>query len=130
MIEQLTIYKSSDSRRSKLFFPDIILRQMNWNRSTPIRMKALIDGFGVQVHINMVDKRKSIYFLFRDYYCAAYLSVPENIGIITAMPTICGYIVSSQTYPPKINIIFPTWLKPLPRNIKMTNSHNSIINTP
>ena len=85
---------------------------------------------GVQVHENMINLPHSKYLIQKEHYTEPYLSIPKSISLIRTLPVICGYVMMTASYPNKLNILFPMWLKKLDSIIKMTNSRSSTISTP
>lgn len=130
MIEQLTLYKSKYSSTAKLFFPESILIKMRWDGNIPLKIKLITNGFGIQIHKQMLNDKESIHFINKYYYTAPYLIMPKSFNIIRTLPIICGYIINWQTYPVVLSIVFPSHLKNILNNIKMTNSPGKVITLP
>ena len=80
---------------------------MYWNVHTPLRITPLNGSCGVLIHRNMIDLRKSIYFINKRYYTAPYLSIPERQYKGTTVPLGCDYVIEYGPLPYMLSVIFP-----------------------
>ena len=112
MIDLIMVHHPVDDELTKVYFPDSILTQMGWYSNTPLILKPLYDGFGMVLYSNIkVKNTAAIYLDYKNYYVAPFVYVPDVIDIKYTLPVACSYIITSNSFPTKLNILFPSHIK-------------------
>lgn len=120
MIKNILLHYPEESSSAKLYFPQYILEHLNWNVDTPLLIKELTEtsgiyqvhyGFGITIQRNMNKSRISAYLSTAPFYNALFLYVYKIKNIEHTLPISCSHLISSASYPPKLNIMIPQDLK-------------------
>ena len=112
MLQNILLHYPKEASSAKLYFPYHILDALNWKVDTPLIIEELgINNFGISIHRNMKKGRIYSYLTFSPLYRAPYLHVYRIKNIARTLPINCSHLISNTTYPPKLNIMIPQYLK-------------------
>lgn len=109
MINSLTLYKPKnylgDSFKTKIYFPEFILKIMDWDLKTPLQFRYLSFHSGIILHKDVIKNKVSIFLKTKSCYTSPYLEL--HLSLKSTPPIVCSVIMDKDSYPKKLSIQFP-----------------------